>query len=69
MTSVTHHHDAAPAPANPMPDSPAPESLAAAARAVLMTGPARAKADPWVRVGREKARKQVSLGPKNGQSG
>ena len=44
MTPVTKHHAADLAPANPMPDSPAPGSLAAAARAVLMMAPARAKA-------------------------
>ena len=44
MTPVTKHHAADLAPANPMPDSPAPGSLAAAARAVLTTAPARAKA-------------------------
>ena len=44
LTLVSNHHDAAPAPANPIADGPAPESLTAAARAVLMTAPARAKA-------------------------
>ena len=39
MKPVTNHHAA-----DLAPDSPAPDSLAAAARAVLTTGPARAKA-------------------------
>ncbi|MED5365484.1 MAG: DUF455 family protein, partial [Pseudomonadota bacterium] len=44
MKPVTNHHAAVLAPDRPAPDSPAPDSLAAAARAVLTTGPARAKA-------------------------